>query len=889
MNNYSGDDEAVKELAKSYASGMKTYQKTYPKAKKEADAQYQKYYKTVTGGKGASNLTPVQRARLSVKREKLINGLPKQPQITFGSISDAINKTNGNVQTDMAGVLSIAAPAVSGANAVRYYNAVLSAKGEEAANKIAVTDLNNTVVDRYFKLEELTGNPAGTAGVSLSELENQTPEQYLLGSTKGTFDTVVGTNKQKQRDTLKGLGYKGHEIETSVGLMRGWTGSQDFINELNVGTLADVAFMRALSKAATGPNRVISPTELMGSDEVIAEINSAAVSGKSTEEKVKQVLEAAGVRQQGAEAAQVVATPAKAEEAVQPAAEVAPAQEQQPAAAAGAATPQVGVQQVPAPAVESITPAVVQPLQAPVVPAVQGNLVVKGGKGEALAATLEPANTGKAQPIEPEAQIASEMNTETTDVTPQPGQTNTSSISTAADTAKNVTMTAFLGVNIVNVVDAVKSMVPSGVELEEGSVLSALNNCVLTAADIMGGKTTETKLADMIVEALVKAGVVKMNLASGNAANDIMTEDLALAAGDGIPMDLGKLRELLENSGKTYKYGVFTEEQLGNIGVLTNSAAAYMIKDGAGHVVIVKGVEEGMVKYQETTGEKKENTVSVKEFMDMGFSGMMMVEKGDYETLATKKAVTPEMELPEVAKKLGINEGTVKRLSEEGYPIDKAIDLVVNGVMEPGQINEAFVLSLGASKGYNQMFGLIGAKEGETNIQTLVDKTAGKLNEVRMMGEKGQITALEGKALMNIYAMTRDILIAVAKEQNPEEKEKMIKMLNEPDLMTNTSGIVYLQNKIVLSKAVNRNAVIAAAGESGNVKEFVKGSEEDFEINMNAVKKKLEEKQSFMAQVFGNTANITDAFPAAAIERMKEGERGVIVSALLSKAITQAA
>jgi len=275
---------------------------------------------------------------------------------------------------------------------------------------------------------------------------------------------------------------------------------------------------------------------------------------------------------------------------------------------------------------------------------------------------------------------------------------------------------------------------------------------------------------------------------------------------------------------------------------------------------------------------------------------MMMVEKGDYDTLVTKKAVTPELGLTEVAKKFGINENTIARLTEAGYPIDKAIDLVINGITEPGQISEAFVLTLGASKSYADMGKLLGlTDENIGDVKAIVNAGAVKLSEVKAMGDSGKITPLEGKALMSVYSMTRDILIAVAQERDEKEKAKMIETIDLDGLMKDTAKISYLQSKVVVSKAVNRNVVIAAAVESAGVNDLVKGSAKEAEelIDIKGLKADVAKKKSmteaFMAQVFGNSVNISDAFPAGAIDRMKDGERGVILQALFSKAIAKAA
>ncbi|MFA7074018.1 MAG: hypothetical protein WC234_02380, partial [Endomicrobiaceae bacterium] len=216
------------------------------------------------------------------------------------------------------------------------------------------------------------------------------------------------------------------------------------------------------------------------------------------------------------------------------------------------------------------------------------------------------------------------------------------------------------------------------------------------------------------------------------------------------------------------------------------------------------------------------------------FTGIVIAEKGEITeanglgTIYNKEALKKVMEKIDTSK---LNE-------TEASTAEEVMGEVVNGVTAPSELSQTleYVLNIW-SRDTGAMLEYIGLdKDTElSNNKAIVQAATDKMAEAIEMGKKGELSGAEVKTEIALVTTLRDLLITTSKEEKGKE-------------WVATAGAEEILTKLVISKAVNQNVIIAGMEKEKSVKA------DEFVINIQKLQKAISDKNI----VFAKDAKIDD-------------------------------
>ncbi|MCL2144780.1 MAG: hypothetical protein FWH43_04735 [Endomicrobia bacterium] len=237
------------------------------------------------------------------------------------------------------------------------------------------------------------------------------------------------------------------------------------------------------------------------------------------------------------------------------------------------------------------------------------------------------------------------------------------------------------------------------------------------------------------------------------------------------------------------------------------------------------------------------------------------------------------------SSRIDLNKNNIEKTEEKGYVLTKMVNRVLNGITEPKEIDRLLAATLGTWANYEEMymgFGL--TEEGAKNVGTIIEAYKNNMLIINEMVENEEMSREKGIGWLNVYTMTRDLLVAVAQTEDEKKRGDFIKMFDNFELedITDENKMdqikYYLKNanrKAMMEIVVEKKVVEDMLGIGGRLKEAVE-------------KKRDTGAMAFIARVFKGDENITDVFPIA-MNDMKGKKRGTIPNPVLVRALAQAA
>ncbi|MGE4384493.1 MAG: hypothetical protein AB7E39_01350 [Endomicrobiaceae bacterium] len=365
------------------------------------------------------------------------------------------------------------------------------------------------------------------------------------------------------------------------------------------------------------------------------------------------------------------------------------------------------------------------------------------------------------------------------------------------------------------------------------SVVSGLDKQKLSESDVKAVKAilnlqnnTETEAADTtdnvieFVKSCAQSAVEGFGVeySADKTFGDYVLDTLKVA---GIAETAVKVTEALlgtvrGNLGENYEYAMVNDASK----IKTKVAAYYTNDKGEGHVATVDS--EKALKAEEANG--------------FTFTGIVIAEKGEIReenglgTIYNKEALKKVMGKIDTSKLNAAEAGTAEEVMGE----------VVNGVTAPSELSKTleYVLNIW-SRDTGAMLEYIGLDKdtelSNSNKKAIVQAATDKMAEAIEMGKKGELSGAEVKTEIALVTTLRDLLITTIKEEKGEE-------------WVAKAGAEEILTKLVISKAVNQNVIIAGMEKEKS------GKADEFVIDIQKLQKAISDKNI----VFAKDAKIDD-------------------------------
>ncbi|MEA5001376.1 MAG: hypothetical protein VB017_05790, partial [Endomicrobiaceae bacterium] len=342
--------------------------------------------------------------------------------------------------------------------------------------------------------------------------------------------------------------------------------------------------------------------------------------------------------------------------------------------------------------------------------------------------------------------------------------------------------------NVENKTDAVQNTASEG-----GKVIEFVKSCAQTAVEGFGVEySAEKTFGDYVLDTLKVAGIAEAAVKA--------TEAL-----------LGTVRG---NLGDNYEYAIVNDASK----IKTKVAAYYTNEKGEGHVATVDS--EAALKAEEMNG--------------FTFTGIVIADKKEITATNGLGTIYNKEALKNVMKKID----TSKLNAQEAATAEEVMGEVVNGVTAPSELSKTleYVLNIW-SRDTGAMLEYIGLDKGTelSNTKAIVQAATDKMAEAIEMGKKGELSGAEVRTEIALVTTLRDLLITSSKEAKGKE-------------WVATAGAEEILTKLVISKAVNQNVIIAGMEKENS------GKAEEFVIDIQKLQKAISDKNI----VFAKDAKIDD-------------------------------
>ncbi len=326
-----------------------------------------------------------------------------------------------------------------------------------------------------------------------------------------------------------------------------------------------------------------------------------------------------------------------------------------------------------------------------------------------------------------------------------------------------------------------------------GKVIEFVKSCAQTAVEGFGVEySAEKTVGDYVLDTLKVAGIAEAAVKA--------TEAL-----------LGTVRG---NLGDNYEYAIVNDASK----IKTKVAAYYTNEKGEGHVATVDS--EAALKAEEMNG--------------FTFTGIVIADKKEITATNGLGTIYNKEALKNVMKKID----TSKLNAQEAGTAEEVMGEVVNGVTAPSELSKTleYVLNIW-SRDTGAMLEYIGLDKGTelSNTKAIVQAATDKMAEAIEMGKKGELSGAEVRTEIALVTTLRDLLITSSKEAKGKE-------------WVATAGAEEILTKLVISKAVNQNVIIAGMEKENS------GKAEEFVIDIQKLQKAISDKNI----VFAKDAKIDD-------------------------------
>ncbi|MCL1971906.1 MAG: hypothetical protein FWG57_02815 [Endomicrobia bacterium] len=425
-----------------------------------------------------------------------------------------------------------------------------------------------------------------------------------------------------------------------------------------------------------------------------------------------------------------------------------------------------------------------------------------------------------------ELNIFTEQNiiTENTQVTEKKAETTPVQI--AAEAAKLAAVTAIEGTNITG--EAVRSVInpidANGLNINTGE------QCLLAAADALG-KVNPRILAGMIA------------IAAANDEQINSPADMLRAAGiDGEnALRMGILNEVGLNS-----HVILPVENLVDVIIPEGSAGfvAYLnTEKETGHAVAVVGIDaaEKTITIIDNAAGKK--TISMDEFKQIGFEGLIWVDKNTAKvntimkkaTEANSGKIVEAILSSSMAMQIEVIRSKFAGTEEAKAAGEKLIEKVVEAYASPEELKTMVLIAVAAFKDAGEMEEYLGLK-GSYNKQQVAEAAMNKIGEAIFLAQQGDLTPVERDQEIALIRVVADMLMAASEDAKVKD---MIKNANTME------AIGLLQQRMSSTVPVNRYVVAEAMAVAVRVdNNIMKMGKDDFEINIAEIKMGIETGKS---------------------------------------------